>query len=321
MDIICIGAALVDMIATIERFPLEDDEVFVSDLEMMSGGAAANTAAACGKLGLKCAFIGKLGNNDVFGRKIIDDFKKANVNTNHIKYSEFNATGSAYVALNQHDKDRRIFAHSGAADYLSESDIKEEELRLSRLIYLSSLKNISPFVKAAKIGKKYRIPVILNPGMLIIDQGFDRIKNLLRNLDILILSKREYLTLLKVSPEEISERIFVQKSKVLFHFGITILIITMGNKGALLLHHNKAYNIPSIEVENIADTTGAGDAFSAGFIYEYLQVKDNRPSKLQKCVAVGNFVAGKCIQRLGARNGIPSQQEIELFKEELNNKI
>lgn len=49
------------MVARVERFPEEDDEVFVSNLTLFSGGAAANTAYACAKLGLKTAFIGKLG--------------------------------------------------------------------------------------------------------------------------------------------------------------------------------------------------------------------------------------------------------------------
>ena len=61
LDVICLGAALVDMVAQVKRHPIEDDEVFVSDLKLLSGGAAANTAYACAKLGLKTAFIGKLG--------------------------------------------------------------------------------------------------------------------------------------------------------------------------------------------------------------------------------------------------------------------
>ena len=70
-DVICIGAALVDMVANVKRHPLEDDEVFVSELNLFSGGAAANTAFACSLLGLKSAFLGKLGKNDTFGVKII----------------------------------------------------------------------------------------------------------------------------------------------------------------------------------------------------------------------------------------------------------
>jgi len=100
-DVICIGAALVDMVAQVERYPENDDEVYVSDLKLLSGGAAANTAYACAKLGLKTAFIGKLGRDDVFGLKIIKDFNEVKVNTKLLIYSNEYRTGSAYVALNK----------------------------------------------------------------------------------------------------------------------------------------------------------------------------------------------------------------------------
>ena len=85
IDVICIGAALIDIIANVERHPLADDEVYVSDLHLLPGGAAANTAVVCSKLGLKTSFIGKLGINDEFGNKILDDFTNNSVNTNLIK--------------------------------------------------------------------------------------------------------------------------------------------------------------------------------------------------------------------------------------------
>ena len=152
-DVICIGAALVDIVARVDRHPTEDDEVFVSDLKVLDGGAAANTAYACAKLGLNTAFIGKLGPHDEFGGKIIEDFKEVRLNTSLIKYSNIYNTGSAYVALNR-EGDRRIYAYSGAANYLSGDDISEGELSSSKTIFLSSLKNLEPFIKAAKIGRK-----------------------------------------------------------------------------------------------------------------------------------------------------------------------
>ena len=57
-DVICIDAALVDIVAQVVRHPAEDDEVFVSNLTLLSGGAAANTVYACAKIGLSIAFIG-----------------------------------------------------------------------------------------------------------------------------------------------------------------------------------------------------------------------------------------------------------------------
>ncbi len=310
-DVICIGAALVDMVAQIERYPENDDEVFVSDLKLLSGGAAANTAYACAKLGLKTAFVGKLGRDDVFGLKIINDFNDVKVNTELLKYSDEYRTGSAYVALNK-EGDRRIYAHSGAANYLSKEDIKENELSFTSIIFLSSLKNIEPFIEVAIIGKNKKIPVILNPGMLIIEQGFINIKILLEKIDILIISQREFEVLLDLKNKKINPNMVREEADNLFSLGINVVVITKGKKGALILTHGNAELIPPIKTNKVVDTTGAGDAFSAGFMYGFIQNQSFKFEDLKRNVRIGNFIAGKCIEKLGARNGIPEEEEIEL---------
>ena len=308
-DVICIGAALVDMVAQVQRHPLEDDEVFVSDLKMLSGGAAANTAYSCAKLELKTAFIGKLGTNDEFGNKILNDFQEVSVDTSLIKYSKDQGTGSAYVALNP-EGDRRIYAHSGAANYLSKEDIILEEIKKAKIIFLSSLKNITPFIKAAIIAQENNIPVILNPGMLIIEQGLTTIKELLENIDIFILSQREYQTLLGISSEKLSVDNMTETSNTLFELGIKALIVTMGSQGAFVMNNEQSKLIPASNVEKVIDTTGAGDAFSAGFIKDFVGNLDYQFENLIHNVEFGNLIAGICIQELGARNGIPTPDDI-----------
>ena len=315
LDVICIGAALVDMVAKVERHPVEDDEVFVSDLKLLSGGAAANTAYACAKLGLKTAFIGKLGPHDEFGGKIIDDFKEVSLDTSLIKYSNIYGTGSAYVALNPAG-DRRIYAHSGAANYLSKEDIVPDEVMRARVIFLSSLKNIEPFIEAARIARKQEINVILNPGMLIIEQGLENIKLLLENVDILILSQREYMTLLSIQDLDLDEKRMVNTSGTLLRLNLKLLIVTMGKKGAFLTNGKDAVMISPNIVEEVVDTTGAGDAFSAGFIYKFVQHLSYNIEQLKVDVEYGNLIAGKCIQKLGARNGILTEEELIKFLEE-----
>jgi len=310
-DVICIGAALVDMVAQVERYPENDDEVFVSDLNLLSGGAAANTAYACAKIGLKTAFVGKLGRDDVFGLKIINDFNEVKVNTKLLKYSDEYRTGSAYVALKK-EGDRRIYAHSGAANYLSKEDIKENELSFTSIIFLSSLKNIEPFIEAAIIGRNKKIPVILNPGMLIIEQGFINIKTLLEKIDILIMSQREFEVLLDLKKKKINPNMVREEADNLFSLGINVLVITKGEKGALILTPGNAEIIPPIKTNKVVDTTGAGDAFSAGFMYGFIQNQSFKFEDLKRNVRFGNFIAGKCIEKLGARNGIPEEEEIEL---------
>ena len=319
-DVICIGAALVDMVAQVIRHPADDDEVFVSDLTLLSGGAAANTAYACAKIGLSTAFIGKLGRHDTFGEKILNDFKRVNVATKFIKYSELYRTGSAYIALNEKG-DRRIYAHSGAANYLSKEDLLEKELINTKVIFLSSLKNLEPFIEAAIICRNNKIPVILNPGMLISEQGLKNIKKLLEKIDILILSQNEYATLFDIEQCDLNEDLIQEKSSTLFNLGIQVIITTLGKKGALLLTNSRAELLHPIKVSSLIDTTGAGDAFSAGFIYGFVRDINLKFEHLKNNVKIGNFVAGNCIQELGARNGIPSRKEINFFLNASNKKI
>jgi len=311
LDVICIGAALVDMIAKIERHPIDDDEVFVSNFKLLSGGAAANTAYACARLGLKTAFIGKLGYNDDFGRKILEDFKDVSLDTTLIKYSKDYGTGSAYVAINENGE-RRIYAYSGAANLLSTGDIKREDLVKSKIIFLSSLRNITPFKKAAKIAKKNNIPIILNPGMLIIEQGFDNIKQLLSFTDILIISKREFQNLFQFIEKKLELPLIEEKAKNLFRLGIKVIILTMGEKGAIICNSEKSDLINPININQVIDTTGAGDAFSAGFIYGFIRNLSFKFKDLKSNVMIGNIIAGNCIQELGARNGIPTANELAL---------
>lgn len=311
-DVICIGAALVDMVAQVKRHPESDDEVFVSDLKLFSGGAAANTAYACAKLGLRTAFIGKLGRNDTFGSKILKDFNEVKVNTDLIKYSEEFETGSAYIALNERG-DRRIYAHSGAANYLFGDDIQEDEIGLTKIIFLSSLKNIDPFLRAAELGKRNKIPVVLNPGMLIIEQGLNVIRSLLEKIDVLILSQREFHFLFDLKENIFNSDLLNQRVQTLFSLGIKTVVITRGSKGADILTPDKKELVLPATVEKVIDTTGAGDAFSAGFIYGYIQNPSNKFDDLKNFVKIGNFVAGRCIEKLGARNGIPDREEIKLI--------
>ncbi|MFX1388912.1 MAG: carbohydrate kinase family protein [Promethearchaeota archaeon] len=304
LDVICIGAALIDMVAKVERYPLDDDEVFVSELKLFSGGAAANTAFICGKLGLKVSFIGKLGSNDEFGKKLIRDFKSVSVDTSLIKYSKRLHTGSSFIALNPNGE-RRIYAYSGAANELSNEDIIQNEIIKSKVIYLSSLKNLEPLKKASKIARNNKIFVILNPGMLIIEQGFNNLKEIFSNTDILIISKREFLSLYNLSEKDLNSQLIMEKSQFFFNLGIQIVIVTLGKDGAFVLNRQMSEIIRPIEIDQVIDTTGAGDAFSAGFIYGFINNISLNLREIISDVKVGNYLAGKCIQKLGARNGIP----------------
>ncbi|MFX0132216.1 MAG: carbohydrate kinase family protein [Candidatus Hodarchaeota archaeon] len=297
IDVTAIGAALVDLVAVVERFPEIDDEVYVPKLQMKSGGSAANFAVACAKLGLKSAFIGKLG-QDAFGEKLIQDFKNEKVNVDGIVFTDKIGTGVCYAAVS--GADRILYAFSGAANILEPKDIKKEIISASRIIHLASLKNISPLEKAAEIAKNLQTKVSLNPGALIADQGLKKIEHLISLTNIYISPQDELIKIMEVkSLEDALEN--------LFDIGPKIAAITLGSKGAIVSNKKNKFRISPYDVKPL-DTTGAGDAFSAGFISGILNNQN-----LEVCGKMGNATAAIKIQHIGAREGLPTKEALNKF--------
>ena len=147
--------------------------------------------------------------------------------------------------------------------------------------------------------------------MLIIEQGLSNIKELLEKIDILIISQREFQVLFYLTEKEFNLNNTREKAENLFSLGIKVLVITLGKIGALLVTLNFSELIPPFKTDKVVDTTGAGDAFSAGFIYGFIQHPSFKFEDLRNNAKIGNFIAGKCIEKLGARNGIPGVGEIK----------
>jgi ribokinase len=305
LDIICEGAALVDMVALVERFPDIDDEVFVPKLEFMCGGSAANTTIACSKLNLKAGFLGKVG-NDPFGNLLKDDFQINLINIDNLITSKELPTGNCYVAVDKKGN-RILYAHSGAANELEPSEIDPNYIEKSRLIHLASLKNIKPLIKTAEIAKEKQVKVSLNPGALIADQPLKDLLPLIKNIDIFISSKTEL--------EKIFNKKFDNAIVELKKFA-EIIAITKGSSGCYIFDSQSGenYTIGAYKVD-VRDTTGAGDAFSAGFLAGVLHDKE-----LSFCGKMGNATAALCIQEIGARNGLPILSELYNFIKENDEK-
>ena len=94
-------------------------------------------------------------------------------------------------------------------------------------------------------------------------------------------------------------------SKVLLKEGAKIVAVKLGKKGCYVTDGKESHLIEPFEVE-VVDTTGAGDAFCAGFLYGLIKGKD-----LYECGKLGNFVASKCITKIGARDGLPKLSDLQ----------
>jgi len=298
LEIISVGAALIDMVALVERYPEKDDEVYVTDLKIGCGGSAANFAVACARLGIKTGFVGKIG-DDFLGKILREDFVKEGVNIDKIVLTKEVSTGLCYITVDP-SGDRRMFAFSGAANILNPSDLDPKYIQQCSLLYLASLKNLDVLVAAAKIAEEKNIHVALNPGALIADQGYSKVKNLVEHVDIYISSKGEAYKLFQESD------VYKLVDKIL-NIGIKKVALTLGSEGCLVADESNKILIKPYKV-NVVDTTGAGDAFTAGFL---MGIVKNFP--LEVCGKLGCATAALCISKIGARNGLPTLSELKEF--------
>jgi ribokinase len=298
IDVIAVGALLVDKVASVEHFPSADGETLVRRLESHPGGSAANFAVACSRLGLKSGFIGVVG-EDSEGTFLIEDLKMERVDASRVIRSKTHPTGQVYIALDKEGR-RMMFAYSGAADTLSAREINAGYIASSKFLHIADLHNISPLEVAAKLAKEAQTKVCLNPGELMAVQRFEGIKRLLSNTDIFISSRGELKQIFDTENVEFA----INK---LLKTGPEVVAITLGNEGCIISDSEDAvHRTPPFTVK-VVDTTGAGDAFCAGFLTAL-----NEGKGLVDAGKFANAVAALKVTKLGAR-GLPTRREVEDF--------
>jgi ribokinase len=136
-------------------------------------------------------------------------------------------------------------------------------------------------------------------------RGREFLKPILDKSTILFLNEKEAEAL--TSSAHASEA-----GKVLRDEGVEKVVITLGAEGCLLLNKEGVQKVEGEKVK-ARDTTGAGDALAAGFLYGDLRGYNDFDS-----VRIGNFVASRCVQQIGARKGLPDSKVMKAFEKTLH---
>ena len=288
-----VGPALVDHIYAIDEYPSKGGHAIVKGYIKMAGGAAANVICGLASFGVKCRFYSTVG-RDEDAKFFADSMKGVELRLN-VTHS---LTGRVDVYVDKHGE-RTFFVHPNASGVV-ELNIGDEDYEEVDYFYLDpfpSEKSFDVHVEIAKNAKKHDKIVILNPGYPYTSLGFKKLSELLKFTDIVIISEPEFKSL------NVSEDDFLKF--------VDILIVTLGKLGSKAVTNDENYYQPAFKVERVVDTTGAGDAFSAGFLYGIL---NGLP--LDACLKLGNFVASYNIQHYGARNFPPKEEVDRLLTDE-----
>jgi ribokinase len=290
-DAITIGSATVDVFATIDKKFYDvkvGDKVLITDLKFETGGGGLNAGVGLARMGLKVAFLGKLG-HDLNANKIMHELRKENVFFIHTKPSE-KATSYSFIETSTKQPDRIIYTHKGASDDLHYSEVPRLK---TKWLYMATMLGDS-FKTCEYIAgycKKKEIHIMFNPSTYLAAQGKDYLKHILDATTILVLNRSEARLLLGTKSDHID---FLLAS--LHKLGPKIVIITDGPRGVHAYKGEYVYFIKPDKIKVIS-TTGAGDAFASGFLAGYIHHKD-----IAVALEFGLANAQSVIRYYGAKN-------------------
>ena len=294
-DIITFGSASKDLFLFSKEFSKKnfcfaiDDKIEADDIIIHSGGGGTNVATTFSLQGLKTAYYGSVG-KDYAGFSILLDLKRFGISTEFLN-SLKNKTTNHSVILSQKEKGKTILVYRGASNYLPENfDLKKLK---TDWFYLAPLggqysKKVREIITFAKF---HKIKIALNPSKTQIKELKKDIKNWLPNIDVILPNEREAKMLFGdyKKPEELFKKIKPYLKGVL---------VTADGEESIAFDGKNIYRAKGLKAK-IADKTGAGDAFSSGFVSGLIKT-DNIVEALQ--LASAN--SANCVQKWGAKEGL-----------------
>ena len=292
-DVICIGSATFDMFVK-SAIKFSDakpgDKVLLEHIEHSVGGGGINSSVALLKMGLKTAFLGKLG-NDEYSMMIEKELAAQKVGIINKKKDDKLYSSYSVILSSALENDRIVYAYKGASDNLLIKDFKLSDLK-SKWIYMATMmgESFKTCEKIAKYAKKNDIKILFNPSLYLAKKGARYLKNILANTTILVLNFEEAQALTGSKTDN-----DVELARKLTKLGPKIVAITEGKKGVYAYDGHCRHSLDAFDVK-VVSTLGAGDAFTSGFLAGIIKTGD-----LSISLEMGMANAASVIQKYGAR--------------------
>ena len=259
----------------------------------MSGGSVANTIAGFANLGGTAAYIGKV-KADQLGTIFNHDMHSLGVDIRLAAAKGGAPTARSHVLITE-DGQRTMQTYLGACLELGLADVTKSTIGSPRAIlfegYVWDIAEGPALArKAAEIGKQSDSKIALSlSDSFCVERHRDALLDFVRRYaDVIVADEEEVFALL--GTQTIDETL-----EALRDFD-TLFAITRSEQGSVVVHNSTKIVQAATRVDDIIDTTGAGDAYSAGFLYGWTHDKS-----LEECAKYGTYCATMVIQQLGAR--------------------
>jgi len=298
-DAVGFGGLNVDKLFKVNKIAMAEEESYIIDCEEACGGSAANTMVGLARLGCKVGFIGKV-TNDREGKMLLEDFCREGVDTVGIIRAKYSRSGTVMGFVDEKGE-RALYVDPGVNDTIDFNEIDKNYAFQTRFLHLTSFVGEKSFKSQKKLVEAIpkTVKLSLDPGELYARKGLATLESIIKQTFVLMPNLNE-LELLTNTAD------YRKGTEVLLEKGVEIVAVKLGSKGCYVTNGRESQLIEAFKVK-VVDTTGAGDAFCAGFLYGLISGKS-----LYECGKLGNFVASRCIVRMGARPGLPRLEDLKL---------
>jgi ribokinase len=286
-------------VVQIPTFPKPDEKIDALTENLFSGGVTANFLVAVARLGCSCGFIGAVG-DDPYGEFVINDFKDEGIDVSYTLKKSNKKTPVNFIFIANGEKTIIQSPHMQTTK-LKINDLNENYIANSKLLHTTI---IHPELtkRAIEIAKENGVKVSIDLEPQIAKRGWNSLKELILKADILLSNRGGAKTITQ-------SRSTQQAAEILIKKGIPLVIITLGSEGAFYATKSTKNQIRSFNIDSIIDTTGAGDTFNGAFTVAFWIKKLG----LEEAIKYANAAAALKIKKLGARTGMPYENELMNF--------
>jgi ribokinase len=298
-----VGSFLVGMTLRTSHIPIFGETLLGSDFDMGPGGKGSNQAVGVARLGANSYFAGIIG-NDKLSEIATDMYTAEGVNTQYLYQTDKQSTGAGFIILNQAGENG-IIIDVGAVGLMDVAFVDGVEAQIARSNVVMTVLEIpvEAAARAMELGRKHGVRTLLNPAPA---TALD--DSVLQNVDILTPNESELRILLGLPPNDTSSDL--ELARQMQQRGVKTIVVTRGEKGALILNDGEATEVPGISVD-VVDTTGAGDAFNSGLA---VAVAASQP--LAQAVRYANCAGAIACTKLGVVPSLGTKAQVDHFYSE-----
>ena len=308
-DVTALGEVLIDFT------PYGNSEAGMALFEQNPGGAPANVLAAVSNLGLKPAFIGKVG-DDMHGALLKETLDKIGVDTSGLVVDPDFFTTLAFVSLKNGERSFSFARKPGADTQLTSEEVNLDVVKNTKIFHCGSLSLTDDPARSATFyavqeAKKAGAVISYDPNYRPLlwkteEDAIEKMRSMVPYADIMKISDEETELLSgKADSKEAAEELLKQ--------GVSCVVVTLGKDGALL--KTKAIEVHAKGKDRKpVDTTGAGDSFWGGLLSR-LALNNVKPADLteeqaKEYLDFANAVAGLCVEKRGAIPAMPTLEQV-----------